>query len=77
MPEVVLATEIPQTVFQWGNGQTLFDWIIPLVILIVMAWFVIGMYLVDCVELGPRMAVLLSGLRMLVLIGWAKEYLQN
>ncbi|MEX0867949.1 MAG: vWA domain-containing protein [Pirellulales bacterium] len=64
------------TAFELGRIQSYTDWILPVVVLLVMGWFVIGMYLLDCIELGGRRAVFLITLRLLAVAGLLAIYLQ-
>ncbi|REJ90972.1 MAG: VWA domain-containing protein [Planctomycetota bacterium] len=73
---VTLADAGARTVFEFGRIQSPLDWLWPLAIFVVLAWFVIVMYVLDCVELGIRRAVLLGGLRVLALVGLLAIYLQ-
>lgn len=65
-----------RTTFEFGRIESVTDWIAPLVVFAVLCWFVIGMYLLDCVELGTRRAILLGGLRILALLGLLAIYVQ-
>ena len=70
------AAEMSGPTFQWGRVESPIDWIVPLLILIGVGWFVIGMYVLDCKELGARLATMLIGLRLVVLVGLLAIYLQ-
>ncbi len=72
----LFADAATRTTFELHRIQSVTDWIAPLVVFAVLSWFVIGMYLLDCVELGVRRAVLLGGLRLLALVGLLAIYLQ-
>ena len=74
---LLIGDSVARTNFELGRDlSTPWDWIGPLAVLLVLAWFVIGMYLLDCVELGGRFATLLIGLRLLAFIGMLAVYLQ-
>lgn len=73
----VLATTSLRTNFEFGRDlSSPWDWILPGAVLFLLAWFVIGMYLLDCIELGGRRAVVLIALRMLAVVGLLAVYLQ-
>ena len=73
----MLAAATVRTSFEFGRDlSSPWDWMLPAGILLLLAWFVVGMYLLDCIELGSRRAVVLIALRMLALVGLLAVYLQ-
>ncbi|NIP84197.1 MAG: hypothetical protein GTO03_00990 [Planctomycetales bacterium] len=73
----LLADGSAEVRFEWGRDlSTPAEWLVPLGVFLLLAWFVAGTYLLDCVELGRRMATLLIGLRLLALAGILLVYLQ-
>ena len=46
----LLADGAVRTAFEFERIQSLTDWIAPLVVFVVLCWFVVVMYLLDCVE---------------------------
>ncbi len=73
----LLADSSQRVQFEWGRDlSSPVDWLLPLGVFLLLAWFVVGSYLLDCVELGRRVAILLIGLRLVALIGILLVYLQ-
>ena len=73
----LFADAATRTSFELGRDlSSPVDWIVPAVVFLILAWFVVGMYLLDCVELGARFATLLIGLRLLAFVAIMAVYLQ-
>ena len=74
---LLLADAASRTTFELGRDlSTPISWIAPTVVMLVLVWFVVGMYLLDCVELGGRFATLLIGIRLLAFVAILAVYLQ-
>jgi hypothetical protein len=73
----LFADSASRTNFELGRDlSSPVDWIVPAVVFLILAWFVVGMYLLDCVELGARFATLLIGLRLFAFVAILAVYLQ-
>ena len=74
---VILAATSLRTHFEFGRDlSTPWHWILPAAVLVLLAWFVVAIYLRDCVELGGRRAAVLIALRLLAFLGLLVVYLQ-
>ena len=77
LPFALFAQNGKEFVFEFGRRmESAGDWILPIAACVVFAWFVIGMYVLDCLELGGRKATLFVGLRLLAIAGMLLIYLQ-
>ena len=73
---LLLAENLSRTTFEWGRIQSNSDWIIPVAVLVMAAFFVRQMYRRDGRELGRSTRIILTVLRTCVFVALLVLYLQ-